>query len=118
MEESLTLVMLFTLCASGSMPAIKGRGAPTNSASTRFSLPQRQADGDWLDFLLGDDDETPPPLRTTISEERARTIITRNNSPDVGFDQSINAYRGCEQHRNGCVDCHCHAALHPGLALN
>jgi len=99
------------------MPVIKGRGAPTNSVSARFSLPQRQADGDWLDYLLDDDDETPPPLRTTITEEHARTIITRNSSPDVGFDQSINAYRGCE---HGCIYCfarpsHARLDLSPGL---
>ncbi|MBT2185750.1 radical SAM protein [Sphingobium sp. H33] len=83
------------------MPLIKGRGAPSNVGSSRFSLPARQVDGDWMDFRLEDED-APPPLRTTITEERARTIITRNTSPDVGFDQSINAYRGCEHPRNGC----------------
>ena len=99
------------------MPAIKGRGAPANTESTRFSLPARQADGEWLDWLREETDETPPPLRTTITQERARTIITRNRSPDIGFDQSINAYRGCE---HGCIYCfarpsHARLDLSPGL---
>ncbi len=98
------------------MSAIKGRGAPGNETSNRFSLPSAEADGDWLDSLrdIGDD---LPPLRTTVTEERARTIITRNTSPDVGFDQSINAYRGCE---HGCIYCfarptHARFDLSPGL---
>ncbi|MBN8829104.1 MAG: radical SAM protein, partial [Sphingomonadales bacterium] len=98
------------------MPPIKGRGAPSNAESNRFNLPSRQADGDWLDFLL-DDEDAPPPLRTTITEERARTIITLNKSPDISFDQSINAYRGCE---HGCIYCfarpsHARMDLSPGL---
>ncbi len=98
------------------MSPIKGRGAPSNAESSRFSLPGRLVDGDWMDFLLEDED-APPPLRTTVTEERARTIITRNNSPDIGFDQSINAYRGCE---HGCIYCfarptHARMDLSPGL---
>jgi DNA repair photolyase len=98
------------------MSPIKGRGAPNNADSSRFSLPSRQADGEWLDFLA-DQEDAPPPLRTTVTEERARTIIARNNSPDIGFDQSINAYRGCE---HGCIYCfarpsHARMDLSPGL---
>jgi len=98
------------------MPPIKGRGAPTNGESSRFGLPARQADGDWLDYLDGEED-APPPLRTTITQERARTIIARNSSPDIGFDQSINAYRGCE---HGCIYCfarptHARMDLSPGV---
>lgn len=85
------------------MSAIKGRGAPSNARPSRFNLPDRQADGDWLDHVLADDEDVPPPLRTTVTQEKARTIITRNNSPDIGFDQSINAYRGCEHPHNLCV---------------
>ena len=97
------------------MSAIKGRGAPSNSESTRYALPQREADGDWLDALLKED--PLPPLRTSVTEEKARTIITRNQSPDIGFDQSINAYRGCE---HGCIYCfarptHAWLDLSPGL---
>jgi len=97
------------------MSAIKGRGAPSNSESTRYALPQREADGDWLDALRMED--PLPPLRTSVTEEKARTIITRNQSPDIGFDQSINAYRGCE---HGCIYCfarptHAWLDLSPGL---
>ncbi|MDH4324912.1 MAG: PA0069 family radical SAM protein [Betaproteobacteria bacterium] len=63
------------------------------------------------------DDEAPAPLATTITIERARTIIARNDSPDIPFDQSINPYRGCE---HGCVYCyarpsHAYLELSPGL---
>jgi DNA repair photolyase len=92
------------------------RGATLNRESTRFNLPEREADGDWLDdrALL---DEGPPPLRTTVTIEKPRTIITRNASPDVGFDRSINPYRGCE---HGCIYCfarptHAFHDLSPGL---
>ena len=42
------------------------------------------------------DDVEAPPLRTSLTPEKARTIIARNTSPDVGFERSINAYKGCE----------------------
>jgi DNA repair photolyase len=63
------------------------------------------------------DDEEPAPLATTVAIERARSIIARNDSPDVPFDQSINPYRGCE---HGCVYCyarpsHAYLELSPGL---
>ena len=75
---------------------IKGRGAPHNQNSNRFHLPSHQADGDWIDLTLIDEAEAPPPLHTTVTPERARKMISRNQSPDIGFDQSINAYRGCD----------------------
>ncbi len=92
------------------------RGATLNRASTRFTLPQAEADGDWLDAREAIDGE-PPPLRTTVTVESPRTIITRNASPDVPFDRSINAYRGCE---HGCIYCfarpsHAYLDLSPGL---
>ncbi len=92
------------------------RGATLNRESTRFNLPERESDGDWLD-----DRETvdgaPPPLRTTVTIEKPKTIITRNQSPDIVFDQSINPYRGCE---HGCIYCfarpsHAYHDLSPGL---
>ena len=79
----------------------RGRGATLNTASSRFGLAAREADGDWLDDAAKVDD-APAPLRTTVTIERSRTIITCNQSPDVPFDRSINAYRGCE---HGCVYC-------------
>lgn len=92
------------------------RGATLNRESTRFALPVRETDGDWLD-LQGDVDGAPPPLRTTVTVEQPRTIITRNQSPDVPFDRSINPYRGCE---HGCIYCfarpsHAFHDLSPGL---
>lgn len=93
-----------------------GRGAPENRTPTRFNLPEREADGDWLDAreLL---DDGPPPLRTTVTVEKPKTIIARNTSPDIGFDRSINSYRGCE---HGCIYCfarptHAFHDLSPGL---
>jgi len=58
-----------------------------------------------------------PPLRTEVTVERPRSVITRNTSPDIGFDRSINPYRGCE---HGCIYCfarpsHAYLGLSPGL---
>ena len=97
-------------------PAPSGRGATHNAVPARFGLGARTADGDWLDDS-GLVDGAPPPLRTTVTIERPQTIITRNQSPDVPFDRSINAYRGCE---HGCVYCfarptHAFHDLSPGL---
>ena len=94
----------------------KGRGATFNTQSARFSLPQRETDGDWLD-AVEDIDGPVTRTRTQVTVEHPRTIITRNNSPDIGFDQSINAYRGCE---HGCIYCfarptHAYHDLSPGL---
>lgn len=72
------------------------RGAPDNSTSARFNLPARSANGDWLDARSSIDGEAPR-LRTSVTVETPRTILTRNNSPDIGFDQSVNPYRGCDQ---------------------
>jgi DNA repair photolyase len=92
------------------------RGATLNGESTRFNLPQTEPDGDWRDAQALIDGE-PPPLRTTVTIERPRTIISRNSSPDIGFDRSINPYRGCE---HGCIYCfarpsHAFHDLSPGL---
>lgn len=75
----------------------RGRGAQSN-VSGRFERHQREAfDDGWAQ-------EDPLPLfKTREHVERAKTIITRNDSPDVGFDRSINAYRGCE---HGCSYCY------------
>jgi DNA repair photolyase len=93
-----------------------GRGAPENRVPTRFGLAEREADGDWLDARESLDEELPP-LRTTVTVERPKTIIARNRSPDIAFDRSINPYRGCE---HGCIYCfarptHAFHDLSPGL---
>jgi hypothetical protein len=75
--------------------AVRGRGARTN-ASGRYEAEGREAfDDGWTP-----DDVVPAQLTTTVSPEKAKVIITRNDSPDVGFSASINPYRGCE---HGCV---------------
>ncbi|MGQ0741470.1 MAG: PA0069 family radical SAM protein [Alphaproteobacteria bacterium] len=93
-------------------PRLDGRGARSN-ATGRYESEQRLAfDDGWTS-----DDAEPPPIRTTVQADASRKIVTRNNSPDISFDQSINPYRGCEQ---GCVYCyarptHAYLGLSPGL---
>ena len=70
---------------------ISGRGAPNNVLSKRFQLPEREEDGDWLDARDEVDGE-PPKLRTSVFVEKPKTIITRNSSPDIAFDRSINVW--------------------------
>jgi DNA repair photolyase len=78
----------------------RGRGAQTNPAG-RFERQQREAFDDGWDHS-DPEIESLKPFETIEHIERARTIITRNESPDLGFDRSINAYRGCE---HGCSYC-------------
>jgi len=93
----------------------KGRGAAI-SPGNRYAHGQREAaDDGWRP--LGPDVDEPPPLRTTVTIQPARSIISRNNSPDIGFRQSINPYQGCE---HGCIYCyarpsHAYLDLSPGL---
>jgi DNA repair photolyase len=98
------------------MPTKSGRGATNNQVSTRFNLPQREDDGDWLDEFE-EIDGLASKLRTTVTELKSKTIVTRNDSPDIGFTQSINAFVGCE---HGCIYCfarpsHARLDLSPGL---
>ena len=97
-------------------PPIHGRGAQSARVPQRFGLAAREADGDWLDAREGVDGPGPK-LRTEVTIERPRTIIARNQSPDIPFDRSINAYRGCE---HGCAYCYARPShawhdLSPGL---
>ncbi|HEX4113658.1 MAG TPA: radical SAM protein, partial [Stellaceae bacterium] len=90
----------------------RGRGAGTNE-SGRFESERREAFGDGWDTV----EESPPPLNTTYTRDHAKTILARNDSPDIPFDRSINPYRGCE---HGCVYCfarpsHAYLGLSPGL---
>ncbi len=89
-----------------------GRGAVSNPEG-RFETTRSEAvDDGW-----GSLDEALPPLETTVRPDPARSIISRNASPDIPFDQSINPYRGCE---HGCIYCyarpsHGYLNLSPGL---
>ncbi len=90
---------------------VRGRGARQNQ-SGRFE-PQSRAlfDDGWQSL------EELPALKTTVIEETAKQIITRNESPDISFERSINPYRGCE---HGCSYCyarptHAYMGLSPGL---
>ena len=75
---------------------LKGRGALSNP-SGRFERQQREAvDDGWYQ------EEVPDFIPTSIEPDRARSVITRNDSPDIPFEQSINPYRGCS---HGCVYC-------------
>jgi DNA repair photolyase len=93
----------------------KGRGAVTNLQG-RYEVDQREAvDDGWM--LHEDEDGGPDSLRTQVFEERAKTILTRNASPDIPFSVSLNPYRGCE---HGCIYCfarptHSYLGLSPGL---
>src|SRR5271166_6440850 len=89
----------------------RGRGAATN-ASGRFEILAREDfDDGWAR------DEAPEPLATEVTWEKPKVIITRNQSPDIPFDRSINPYRGCE---HGCFYCyarptHAYLGLSAGL---
>ena len=89
----------------------RGRGAETNRSGRFEKLERAFVDDGWrtLDLL--------PPFKTVVTEENARQIITRNQSPDISFDRSVNPYRGCE---HGCAYCfarptHAYMGLSPGL---
>ena len=89
----------------------RGRGAQSNAVGRYEPLARVAFDDGWrsLDEL--------PPFKTTVQVDATRKIITRNDSPDIGFDRSINPYRGCE---HGCVYCfarptHAYLGLSPGL---
>jgi DNA repair photolyase len=92
-----------------------GRGATSNPAPRYLPVVREALDpGDdgW-----GAGDEAPPPLKTVVTAERTRSIMSHNDSPDVPFSRSINPYKGCE---HGCVYCfarptHAYLDLSPGL---
>ncbi len=104
--------MVQVLTAMADSRQIVGRGARSN-ASSRFHRQHYVS----LDDGWHGDNENLPPLKTEVIRDISRSIITRNNSPDISFSQSINPYRGCE---HGCVYCfarptHAYLGLSPGL---
>ncbi|MEJ1969629.1 MAG: PA0069 family radical SAM protein [Rhizomicrobium sp.] len=110
---------------------LKGRGAVSNAVG-RYEKQQRVLiDDGWgrgespaappaadeSDDGWRPEDGAPPPLRTEVITDATRTIIARNKSPDIGFDRSINPYRGCE---HGCIYCfarptHAYLGMSPGI---
>jgi DNA repair photolyase len=130
-EEGRTSVKTVrTSLLQGSFADLRGRGARSNRES-RFEAATHEVDADYLEQeRLADQGgapvaradacsaaPVPQKIRTTITRERARSIISRNESPDIPFDRSINPYRGCE---HGCVYCyarpsHSYLGLSAGL---
>jgi DNA repair photolyase len=103
---------LKTVTGSPAHP-VKGRGAALNPEGRFESLAREAFDDGWGSPL---EEEASRP-RTTVTAEHAKSILTRNDSPDVPFTFSINPYRGCE---HGCVYCfarptHAYLELSPGL---
>jgi len=89
----------------------RGRGSLSNASGRYEPLARVAFDDGWQGL------EDLPPFKTTVTADTTRKIITRNDSPDISFDRSINPYRGCE---HGCVYCfarpsHAYLGLSPGL---
>ena len=89
----------------------RGRGTASNSSGRYEPLARVAFDDGWQGL------EELPPFQTSVTADSTRKIITRNDSPDISFDRSINPYRGCE---HGCVYCfarptHAYLGLSPGL---
>lgn len=94
-----------------SLVRIKGRGATPNPAVRFDKMTMESVDDGW------ERDEELPVLRTKVSIEVPRRVISKNTSPDLSFDRTINPYRGCE---HGCIYCyarpsHAYLGMSPGL---
>jgi len=113
-----------TALLPGAFANLKGRGARSNRES-RFAAARHEVDPEFLEHerncadpaVRTIDPPTSTRLRTTVTVEHARSIISRNQSPDIPFDRSVNPYRGCE---HGCVYCyarptHAYLGLSPGI---
>ena len=90
---------------------IQGRGALGNPPGRFATRATEAVDDGWYQA------EVPDSIATEVRPEAARSIITRNDSPDIHYDQSINPYRGCE---HGCIYCyarpsHAYVDLSPGI---
>jgi DNA repair photolyase len=90
----------------------RGRASRSNDSSRYDAFTRAEFGDGWTP-----EDDEPAQRQTTLTAETARVIISRNDSPDIGFDRSINPYRGCE---HGCIYCyarptHAYLGLSPGL---
>ena len=90
---------------------LKGRGATINPAGRFARTTHETVDDGWHQEAV------PDSIATEVRPDSARTIISRNDSPDISFTQSINPYRGCE---HGCIYCyarpsHAYIDLSPGI---
>ena len=105
------------------LKAKKGRGAVSNLQGRYEVLAREAIEDGWTHgnaetgAAHDTDDDNPPTLKTQIIEEQAKSILSRNRSPDVPFSVSLNPYRGCE---HGCIYCfarptHSYLSLSPGL---
>ena len=108
--------MTFVLDATIHSEALRGRAALSNAVG-RYEKQTRVLLDDGWDFGWRADDDAPPPIRTEVIHDATRSIIARNKSPDISFEQSINPYRGCE---HGCIYCfarptHAYLGMSPGL---
>src|SRR4029078_13504416 len=93
---------------------IKNRGALSNPEGRFETIKRETFDDGWQNET---EEEVLPPLATTLFKEPSKSIISKNDSPDLSFEQSINPYRGCE---HGCIYCyarpsHAYVNLSPGL---
>ena len=100
-----------------SLKARKGRGAVSNLQGRHELLARAGFDDGWGVDGLEAAGEAAPAWKTQVSDEQARSILTRNASPDLSFNVSLNPYRGCE---HGCIYCfarptHSYLGLSPGL---
>jgi len=102
--------------AAGQAPPVrKGRGVSGNGGNRFDALDTQPFDDGWASIET--EQLAPVAVRTTLTPDRSRSAITRNDSPDLGFDRAINMYRGCE---HGCVYCfarpsHAYLGYSPGL---
>ncbi|HUE63215.1 MAG TPA: PA0069 family radical SAM protein [Rhizomicrobium sp.] len=115
--------------------SLRGRGALSNAVGRYEKQTRVLLDDGWpqspglasasepssgasdLDFGWRPEDDSPPPIKTEVIHDATRSIIARNKSPDISFEQSINPYRGCE---HGCVYCfarptHAYLGMSPGV---
>lgn len=99
------------------LTVLKGRGAVSNLQG-RYEMQVREhVDDAWPDADLETEADNPPAWKTQVFDEQAKSILTRNASPDLPFRVSLNPYRGCE---HGCIYCfarptHSYLGLSPGL---